>query len=95
MKLCYIFLKASSRNGGVLNIFLIIVGVIAFVVITSILGFVLRTAYKNLIEGKDDSKDPKNDKETLADIGECFLWGLIGVPILLWFLGVFGNASPR
>ena len=78
-----------------MEVFIVIVGVIAFVAITTILGLILRTAYKNLIEGKDDLKDTKNDKEALLQIGECFLWGLIGVPILLWFLGVFGNASPR
>ncbi len=65
MKLCYIFLKASSKSGGVFNFFLIIVGTIFFVAITSLLGFIIRTAYKNLIEGKDDSKDPKNDKGPL------------------------------
>jgi Tfp pilus assembly protein PilE len=43
-----------------MDIFLLIFGVIAFVAITTILGLILRTAYKNLIEGKDDLKDTKN-----------------------------------
>jgi hypothetical protein len=83
MKILYILLKSKFSVLGW------IIGVPIFVFVTIILGMGVKSTFDGPL------KDTKTDKETLLQMGECFLWGLIGIPFFWWLLSVFFNAEPR
>ena len=94
MKILYIILKSKS---GVLGW---IIGVPIFVFVTIILGMGVKSVLHDFIFKRADeplyqSKDTKTGNEALLQMGEYFLWGLLGIPVLWWLLSVFSNAEPR